>query len=120
MSLISSVQYRYIVCICLSENVHMVAPYRTGQIFIVCVLSKTSLPLPTGVTPLLCSFRMGFVKKISQFSQTFSHKQKLTKTPILPNYLVTNGFFVYITVNLIVEEVKVCKIAQFFCSPFLS
>ena len=40
---------------------------------------------------------------------------KLTKTPILPNFQVPNGFFCT-TVNFIIQELKVFQIVQiFFC-----
>ena len=35
---------------------------------------------------------------------------EVTKTPILPNFQVPNSFFV----NLIIQELKFCKLAQFF------
>ena len=38
----------------------------------------------------------------------------LTKTPILPNYQVPNGFFCA-KINFIIQELKFCKIAHLFC-----
>ena len=68
--------------------------------------------------------RPGFSEKeIPSFPLNFHHTRKIatkkvTKTPILPNCQVSNGFF-SITVNYIIQELKFCKMAQlFFCLSF--
>ena len=58
-------------------------------------------------------------KETEQFCKNFnSWMIKLTKTPILPNCQVPNGFFLY-NWNCIIQKLKFCKIDQLFlCVSF--